>query len=546
MATTSIKMRVPRPLEKLETAESLGQWKNLFTNYTQRDPIFAPFLTCKWRREQPNFGFRDITDGLTAVEQKANCELFLCHISSFLKEPFWNNKILKRTSDLHDVWIIFDEIFNIEHNADSLLDISAMKYDSSESYSSFLARIQFHLENHLPPPDVTVDNISSGAEGESMSIMVMDLAVKEWLEKIHPSLIDRVKIEYGVQIKEGTRLSALAPQIGKAIPSLLKKINNTRTDVVRALQEIGQDTSENNTPVYNMRGGYTASYRSRGSFRGSSRTRGRGGSVSGRGRTSRPTCRHCKWLADHWDIKEIDYNHDSKSCRRTMPSEVRLLQDGDEEEPWAALDGDDVLDEEEEDYIDGSPTYVMVQKDNCLIFQKAEESTQRVDVSGDINNLKQTPAVKQPLSVSQPNSVSEKGLEYLQSRTISMISQMTSPKIRVTYNHSQAVMAIDEGSELNAVSDDYALKHDITLKSSSRKATAAGNNRLEIVGESLNDFVVDTKFGSKRYSLNLGKVSVIANLGCPIIMGEPGKYQNDLLEKSDMTKNFIRISSGNK
>ena len=188
----------------------------------------------------------------------------------------------------------------------------------------------------------------------------------------------------------------------------------------------------------------------------------------------------------------------------------------------------------------------MVQKDNCLIFQKAEESTQRVDVSGDINNLKQTPAVKQPLSVSQPNSVSEKGLEYLRSRTISMISQMTSPKIRVTYNHSQAVMAIDEGSELNAVSDDYALKHDITLKSSSRKATAAGNNRLEIVGESLNDFVVDTKFGSKRYSLNLGKVSVIANLGCPIIMGEPGKYQNDLLEKSDMTKNFIRISSGNK
>ena len=302
MATTSIKMRVPRPLEKKETAESLGQWRNLFTNYTQRDPIFSPFLTCKWRREQPMLGFTDIDGGLTAAEQKANCELFLSHIASFLKEPYWNNKILKRTSDLNDVWIIFDEIFNIEHNADSLLDIASMKYDSSESYSSFLARIQFHMENHLPPASITVDHVSSGANGESMSIMVMDLAVKEWLEKIHPSLIDRVKIEYGVQIKEGIRLSALAPQISKAIPSLLKKINSTRTDVVRALQEISYDTDDNNAPVYSLRGAggaMTASYRGRGGFRGSPRGRGRGGFANSRARTSKPTCKHCKWLADH-------------------------------------------------------------------------------------------------------------------------------------------------------------------------------------------------------------------------------------------------------
>ena len=154
----------------------------------------------------------------------------------------------------------------------------------------------------------------------------------------------------------------------------------------------------------------------------------------------------------------------------------------------------------------------MVQKDNHLIFQRTDDRTQNVDVSGKDRNLKQTPAIKPPQTVSQSYSVSEKRLEYLQSRTVSMIAQLTSPKIRVTYNHAQAVMAIDEGSELNAVSDEYARKHNITLKSSSRKATAAGNNRLEIVGESLNDFVVDTKFGSKRYSLNLGRVSVIANL----------------------------------
>ena len=171
--------------------------------------------------------------GLTAEVRAANCDLFLNHITSFLKEPFWNLRILNRTTDLKSVWKIFDNIFNIEYNAGPLLDVSSLKYTGSESYSSFLARINFHLENHLPPANIEVDMINSGVNGEKMSIMIMDLAVKDWLQKIHPDLIDRVKIEYAVQIKAGTRLSALAPQIAKAIPGLLKKMGHTKTDVIQ-------------------------------------------------------------------------------------------------------------------------------------------------------------------------------------------------------------------------------------------------------------------------------------------------------------------------
>ena len=229
----SVKFPVPLPLESNESAASLEQWKNSFTTYAQRDPLFLPFLTKSWDSDAVNRGFRDIEGGLTAVEQSTNCELFLKHVSSYLKYPFWNKRILNRTTDLKSVWKIFDEIFGIEQTADSLLDISSMKYNGSEPYNSFLARIQFHLENHLPKAGITVDGISSGPSGEKMTIMISDLAVKEWLEKIHPGLIDSVKIEYGAQIKEGARLSALAPQISKAIPSLLKKLNNNKTDVIR-------------------------------------------------------------------------------------------------------------------------------------------------------------------------------------------------------------------------------------------------------------------------------------------------------------------------
>ena len=105
----------------------------------------------------------------------------------------------------------------------SFLFMCSLKYNGTEPYSSFLARIMFHYEKHLPGPNITVDTVTSGAGGEKMMNMMMDLAVKEWLEKIHPSLIDKVKFEYGVQIKSGIRISALAPQIAKAIPGFTQE-----------------------------------------------------------------------------------------------------------------------------------------------------------------------------------------------------------------------------------------------------------------------------------------------------------------------------------
>ena len=174
----SVRFPIPDKLNEKETAPSLEQWKTSFVTFAQRDPTMAAFLTANWDNSLPNRGFHNIDGGLTAAEQSANCELFLKHLVSYLKTPYWNNRIIERSTSLESVWKIFNEIFDIEHTADSLLDITSMKLSASESYSSFLARIMFHLENHLPGAGITVDNITSGG-GEKMSIMVMDLAVKD-------------------------------------------------------------------------------------------------------------------------------------------------------------------------------------------------------------------------------------------------------------------------------------------------------------------------------------------------------------------------------
>ena len=203
-----VKFPVPRNLEDNETAVTLGQWKNQFTIYAQRDSNFSPFLTANWNKDAQYYGFQ-------TAQQGVNCELFIRHVTSFLKTPFWNHKILNRSRNLKDIWKTFNTIFGIEEDADSFLDIGAIKYDGSESPSSFYARIMYHLESHLPTAGTEVDGISAGDQGEKMSILVMDMAAWAWMDKINPGLVDRGKIDFGTQIKQGKRISALVPDIAK-------------------------------------------------------------------------------------------------------------------------------------------------------------------------------------------------------------------------------------------------------------------------------------------------------------------------------------------
>ena len=354
-----------------------------------------------------------------------------------------------------------------------------------------------------------------------MSIMLMDMAVKDWLEKIHPGLIDKVKIEFGVQIKAGTRISALAPQIAKAIPSLLKKMNTTRNDVIKVLNDIGHDTQENTTYVNSLqfrRGG--------GSRRGQSR--GARGAYGNRRPSNNytPSCRHCKWLHDHWDVKEIDYNHETKSCRRTMPPEVRLINEIPPEDSWQAEEDDEA---EEDDFEDnqGEPPYTTVIKNNEILFQKHKSRADKtVEQEEKETNLKQSPQLA-PAKYPQQISVSEE-ISSIRDRSVRLINIASSPKIKITYNHHHAILLVDEGSGLNAVDGEFVKRNDIEIIQSDRNATAAGSHKLNIVGETLNDLVVDTRFGSRHFSINLGKAVVIPNLGSELILGEPGKALNGI------------------
>ena len=140
MAAVNVQTRfkIPEKLEIKETAESLAKWISDFKVYAQRDPTWAPFLTETWDFNDDDMGFTDPAGGvpegqLSAAEKGRNCKLFLAHLTTFLKRPYYNNAIEERTTSIESVWKLLRRIYNVELLAESLLDIGDLTYDKSES-----------------------------------------------------------------------------------------------------------------------------------------------------------------------------------------------------------------------------------------------------------------------------------------------------------------------------------------------------------------------------------------------------------------------------
>ena len=234
--TQTTRFQRPDNLQIKETAESLDKWISDFKVYIQRDPVFAPFLTETWDYDEPNMGFVDPAEGvprgdLPAATKATNCKLFLAHFTTFLKRPYHNRGIQERTTSCDSIWKLLRTVYNVEPSAENLLDIGDVTYDKSESHLSFFHKIIYMIESNMAPGAITVDHVTTGANGDKLSVTLMDVAAVMWINKLDPRLYDRVKVEFAVRIKNGERLSAMVPDIAKAIPGMLKFLNHGRTPI---------------------------------------------------------------------------------------------------------------------------------------------------------------------------------------------------------------------------------------------------------------------------------------------------------------------------
>ena len=200
LAPNQITMRFQRPrdLEAHETSDSLEHWINQFEVYITREPTMAQFLNLNWDASADNYGFEADAAG-TAEQKMAACKIFLGHVCSFFKYPYYNHKIKERSTNIDSIYDILRDIYHIKKTADNFFSIARAKKLSTESYSVFYAKIVYLMEQNLAPPNKTVDNISTGARGDKMTVSMLDTAAMIWLEKIDSRLMDQVELDYAVQ-----------------------------------------------------------------------------------------------------------------------------------------------------------------------------------------------------------------------------------------------------------------------------------------------------------------------------------------------------------
>ena len=187
-----MRFQKPRLLEAHETADSLEHWKNEFEVYLTRDDKMSPFLTLTWDASAVNMGLRAQGD-TTPAEMAARCKLFLGHVCSFFKYPYYNKKIKERSTSVQSIYNILEEIYNVEKTAESFLTLGKVTKASSESFSVFYAKILYLVEQNLAPANITVDNVETGAHGDKLTVTMMDMAAMMWLMKTEPRLLDKIE-----------------------------------------------------------------------------------------------------------------------------------------------------------------------------------------------------------------------------------------------------------------------------------------------------------------------------------------------------------------
>ena len=127
------------------------------------------------------------------MQMGENCKLFLGHFCSFLEYPYFNNKIKERSTSLDSIYGILEEIYNVKKTAESFLDLGEVTKTSTESYRVFYAKILYLMEQNLAPANKTVDHVSTGPDGDKLSVTLMDMAAMFWLMKIDERLLHKVK-----------------------------------------------------------------------------------------------------------------------------------------------------------------------------------------------------------------------------------------------------------------------------------------------------------------------------------------------------------------
>ena len=526
---TGRKIPLPRRLDKNETAASLRLWRVHFCNYYKNDVYFSRFVTdtATWHIHQPNWGFEAeaATSVLkrTAEEVKSDCSMFLDTLSSFVPDDYLVEKIVKNTSKLANIWTILEDYFGVALNSETYLGLAKMQKLPTETYRQFYLRMEGFVSKHLTKGNVKVEEITTPARGDVMTISIKNILVILWMTKIHERLIDCIRIEFAQELRAGRELIELMTRIADNVDSIL-----ARHDISSGVSHIEQEEGDGDlhrVNRINFRGGQRGRGAGRGDGRGQDGRDGRRDRRdqdrrdqyrSGPGKTLE--CSHCKYLAQTLKLK-INTSHEPDECYRKDIA-VRLIRgDRESEESYSSAEDQ------------GEKLIITKPPPNNVHALQSEESYPASVESAEIralSNSSSTAGFKTP-PLSDHQDQFQQILKIQRSLINSEVgtAQAKSPSLTVSLHGHRLEATLDEGSELNCLSLKVAKKCNLAIEVTANKARAADSSRLRLVGQLKKPLLLVAE--PHGTPIRLKHVVVIDQLNADILIGEPGKKDNDIV-----------------
>ena len=536
----------PRPLGSKETLDTLSHWKTTWKTFYKRDESYKYFVreTTTWDPSDINYGQVDEVEGLKrkAADMKEDLLDLLNTLAGYLPHSYLTDKIVSGTKSWAEVWNIIWEHYGVQVTGETLLDFESLNKQTGETHRQFYERLLQHCKQHLAPAGVKAEQISNTV-ADKMSISLMNMTALQWLRKTNPDLIEIVKTEYSTELRGNTPLADLVPKIAPNIDALLK-----RYDKGAATNSVTVDAVD--TFTVNKTFGRGAPFNSLPRGRGRApavRAGGQGGRAAGHGGEFKRAglfCPGCFYLSQQLGTT-IHFRHSPGDCPRKAAT-VKLLQMEDLEFFQEANEFDD------NDMLPGNKEFAhnnKVQNEaNILQVMRRYEKADTDYTNANVNCFSLSEAdlnVSNPASLQnsiQNTSVSDNmttimaitaAINRLQARRSSWkqngVRKEKSPMVAISLKNTPAVATIDEGSEINCLDESYAVKNNIKFVPTGCQATAAGSTDMQLAGQTEDDVCLDVQGTKEPLSWDLQKMVVVKNLGVDILIGEPGKADNQIV-----------------
>ena len=253
-------------------------------------------------------------------------------------------------------------------------------------------------------------------------------------------------------------------------------------------------------------------------------------------------CSHCSSLSKLLKIPEMDVNHRFEMCPRKSSS-VRLCVNGDD-----IFEGDRLFNKHistfggfqtprMETMETQTPTNDVDLHSKTIFEHFISEGTLSPlliseKVSTPVLSTSVLPITDKSIDNSDPDNRLFKITEQIKMRVSARKS--SSPAIIALLGKTKIVTIIDEGAELSVLNAAVAQRANIPVVPTDHSANAAGSSAIMVIGQTKNDIIITTMFNNTQVPLYLGRVIVVPNLGCDMLLGEPAKQDNKLVTIAHM------------